>query len=51
LRKVAIAGAAMCRFGKFPELSVQDLGWPVVKAAVRDAGIAGFGHGACSINI
>ena len=40
MSKVAIAGAAMCRFGKFPELSIQDLGWPVVKAAVRDAGIA-----------
>ena len=39
MRRVAIAGASMCRFGKFPELSVQDLGWPVVKAAVRDAGI------------
>ncbi len=39
MRKVAIAGAATCRFGKFPELSVQDLGWPVVKAAVRDAGV------------
>jgi acetyl-CoA acetyltransferase len=39
MTKVAIAGAAMCRFGKFPQLSVQDLGWPVVKAAVRDAGI------------
>ena len=37
--RVAIAGAAMCRFGKLPEVSVQDLGWPVVKAAVRDAGI------------
>lgn len=40
MTKVAIAGAAMCRFGKFPELSVQDLGWPVVKAAVENAGIA-----------
>ena len=39
MRRVAIAGASMCRFGKFPELSLQDLGWPVIKAAVRDAGI------------
>src|SRR5262245_38865812 len=37
--RVAIVGAAMCRFGRYPEKSVQDLGWPVVKAAVRDAGI------------
>lgn len=40
MRKVAIAGAAMCRFGRYPEKSVQDLGWPVVKAAVENAGIA-----------
>jgi acetyl-CoA acetyltransferase len=40
MRKVAILGAAMCRFGRFPESSIQDLGWPVVKAAVTDSGIA-----------
>lgn len=40
MRQVAVVGAAMRRFGKFPELSVQDLGWPVVKKAIEDAGIA-----------
>jgi len=38
MRKVAIAGAAMCRFKKYPEVSVQDIGWPVVKGAVQDSG-------------
>ena len=40
MRKVAIVGAAMCRFGRFPEKSIQDLGWPIVKAAVNDSGLA-----------
>ena len=39
MSEVAIIGAAMCRFGKQPATSVQDLGWPVVVDAVRDAGI------------
>lgn len=39
MRKVAIIGAAMCRFGRYPDTSIQDLGWPVVKKAVEDAGI------------
>jgi acetyl-CoA acetyltransferase len=38
MREVAIAGAAMCRIKKYPDLSVQDLGWPVVKAAIEDSG-------------
>ena len=40
MRKVAILGAAMNRFGRYPEKSIQDLGWPIVKAAVNDAGVA-----------
>lgn len=39
MSRVAIIGAAMCRFGKQPNTSVQDLGWPVVMEAVRDSGI------------
>lgn len=38
MRDVAIAGAAMCRLGKYPDRSVQDIGWPVVKAAIEDSG-------------
>ena len=40
-RRVAIVGAAMNRFGRYPQTSVQDLGWPIAKAALADAGIAG----------
>lgn len=39
MSRVAIIGAAMCRFGKQPNTSVQDLGWPVVMEAVRGSGI------------
>jgi benzoylsuccinyl-CoA thiolase BbsB subunit len=39
MRNVAIVGSAMRRIGKFPELSVQDLGWPVVRKAIEDAGV------------
>lgn len=39
MSRVGIIGAAMSRFGKQASTSVQDLGWPVVMDAVRDAGI------------
>jgi acetyl-CoA acetyltransferase len=39
MTRVAIVGAAMCRFGKQPATSVQDLGWPVVMEAVKDSGL------------
>lgn len=39
MRTVVVAGAAMSRIGKRPETSVQDLGWPVVKQAILDAGV------------
>ncbi|MGE4241256.1 thiolase family protein [Ramlibacter sp.] len=38
-RRVAVVGAAMNRFGRYPDLALHDLGWPVVKAAVQDAGL------------
>jgi acetyl-CoA acetyltransferase len=38
-RSVAIVGAAMNKFGRYPDTSVHDLGWPVAKAAMLDAGI------------
>jgi acetyl-CoA acetyltransferase len=39
MSKVAVVGVSMSRFAKCPEVSVQDLGWPVVLEALRDAGI------------
>jgi acetyl-CoA acetyltransferase len=38
---VYVAGVGMTRFGKFPSVSVADIGWPAVKAAIDDAGIEG----------
>jgi benzoylsuccinyl-CoA thiolase BbsB subunit len=40
MRKVAVIGAAMGRIGRYPELMFQDLGWPAVKGAIEDAGLA-----------
>ncbi|GAA0514237.1 MULTISPECIES: thiolase C-terminal domain-containing protein [Pigmentiphaga] len=37
MSKVAIIGAAMSRFAKRPDASLQDIGWPVVLAALKDA--------------
>jgi len=39
MSRVAIIGAAMCRFGKQASTTVQDLGWPVVMDAIGDSGI------------
>jgi len=39
MSRVAVIGAAMSRFGKFKDVTVQDLGWPVVLEALKDAGI------------
>lgn len=39
MRRVAVIGAAMSRIGRYPDLTFQDLGWPVVKAAIEDAGL------------
>jgi acetyl-CoA acetyltransferase len=41
MRDVYVAGVGMAPFGKFPSVSVADIGWPVVKAAIADAGIEG----------
>lgn len=37
MRQAAVVGVGMIPFGKYPERSLADLGWPAVKAAVRDA--------------
>ncbi len=36
---VSIIGAGMVPFGKFPERSLADLGWPAVRAALLDANV------------
>jgi benzoylsuccinyl-CoA thiolase BbsB subunit len=36
---VSVIGVGMIPFGKYPERSLADLGWPAVKAAIQDAGI------------
>jgi len=41
MRDVYVAGVGMTPFGKFPSVSVADIGWPAVKAAIADAGIEG----------
>lgn len=36
---VSIIGVGMIPFGKFPERTLADLGWPAVKQAIADAGV------------
>jgi len=38
---VSVIGVGMIPFGKYPDTNIADLGWPAVKAAIRDAGIEG----------
>lgn len=37
---VSVIGVGMVPFGKFPQKGLIDIGWPAVKAAIDDAGIA-----------
>lgn len=39
MRGVSVVGVGMIPFGKYPDKSLADLGWPAVKAALADAGI------------
>ena len=39
MRGVCVVGVGMVPFGKYPDRSLADLGWPAVKAAIADAGI------------
>ncbi|AOB30223.1 propanoyl-CoA acyltransferase [Bordetella sp. H567] len=39
MRKVSVIGTGMIKFGKYPDVSLADLGWPAVKQAIADAGI------------
>ena len=38
---VSVIGVGMIPFGKYPDTNIADLGWPAVKAAIKDAGIEG----------
>jgi benzoylsuccinyl-CoA thiolase BbsB subunit len=38
---VSVIGVGMIPFGKYPDKNITDLGWPAVKAAIKDAGIDG----------
>ena len=38
---VSVIGVGMIPFGKYPDKNIADLGWPAVKAAIKDAGIEG----------
>ena len=39
MKGVSVIGVGMIPFGKYPETNITDLGWPAVKAAIKDAGI------------
>jgi benzoylsuccinyl-CoA thiolase BbsB subunit len=36
---VSVVGVGMIPFGKYPDKNIADLGWPPVKAAIKDAGL------------
>src|SRR4030095_1868709 len=39
MKNVSVIGVGMIPFGKYPDTNITDLGWPAVKAAIKDAGI------------
>ena len=39
MREVAIIGAGLVPFGKYPEKTLADIAWPAVKQAIEDSGI------------
>jgi len=39
MREVAIIGAGLVPFGKYPEKALADIAWPAVKQAIEDSGI------------
>ena len=39
MRRVAILGAGMVPFGKYPEKTLSEIAWPAVKAAIEDSNI------------
>jgi len=41
MKGASVIGVGMIPFGKYPDKNIADLGWPAVKAAIKDAGIEG----------
>jgi benzoylsuccinyl-CoA thiolase BbsB subunit len=39
MKGVSVIGVGMIPFGKYPDTNITDLGWPAVKAAIKDSGI------------
>jgi acetyl-CoA acetyltransferase len=39
MREVAVIGAGMIPFGKFPDKALHDIAWPAVKQAILDSGV------------
>jgi benzoylsuccinyl-CoA thiolase BbsB subunit len=39
MKGVSVIGVGMIPFGKYPDTNITDLGWPAVKAAIKDAAI------------
>jgi len=39
MKGVSVIGVGMIPFGKYPDTNIIDLGWPAVKAAIKDSGI------------
>jgi acetyl-CoA acetyltransferase len=39
MKGVSVIGVGMIPFGKYPDTNITDLGWPAVKAAIKDADI------------
>jgi len=39
MREVAVIGAGMIPFGKYPEKTLADIAWPAVKHAIEDSGL------------
>jgi acetyl-CoA acetyltransferase len=39
MRTVSVIGTGLIKFGRYPQVSLADLGWPAVKQAMADAGV------------
>ena len=39
MKGVSVIGVGMIPFGKYPDKNIADIGWPAVKAAIKDANI------------
>ncbi len=39
MREVAVIGAGMVPFGKFPDKTLADIAWPAVRQAIEDSGV------------